>query len=132
MFCLNLYFSFPVPHFKHALLCWLCWCTHTAQLHAQVPHKNFIDWSSKSKSKSQTPLDRIQYQAAHPELRSYTKTCKLGCCLPWSSQKKPPTLYWILKSLRFLKPTVSLISHWDGNIRTFCCSKLFMTKQRRM
>lgn len=26
--------------------------------------------------------DRIKYQVAHQELRSYTRSCKLGCCLP--------------------------------------------------
>ena len=25
----------------------------------------------------------IQHQAAHPELRRYSRTCKLGCCLTW-------------------------------------------------
>ena len=49
--------------------------------------------------------DRIQYQAAHPELRIYSRNFDLGCCLPRKQlQNFPSSKLWIRLLLHFYGP----------------------------
>ena len=77
----------------------------------------------------------IQYQVAHPKLRSYTTPCKLACFYPKSSSKiSPPPLYnGSLNCCVFCKPTVLQYTvHAMGQGGATMNGKRFMSSLQRI
>ena len=83
------YFWHPSNRVKHFI--WQLngiWNNHgSSTKEYSMGHKNNnLEHTSLGLNQYQTFIkhnDRILYQLAHPKLRSCTRTCKLGCYIPW-------------------------------------------------